>query len=215
MKYTRFRQYLARENRDMRNPYGSRGGYVVSDRGRDYEYDRMGDYARGREYDRMGYDRNYNSTDYARNGDYNQYDREYNRDGSRRYGYFDYETDGMRDYRDYNYDMARGRRDYAEEDYKLDKHEIEEWEKAIKGGNKYTVDQVRQIAQQHGIQFNQYSPELLTAVTNAVCSDYGEVVRGDIAMYVKMAKAFLEDKDFDGTPEEKAYLYYKAIVDKE
>lgn len=204
MKYTRFRQYLARENRDMRNPYGSRGGYVVSDRGRDYEYDRMGDYARGREYDRMGYDRNYNSTDYARNGDYNQYDREYHPDYARRYGYFNYRDDN-----DMNY-----RRDYGE-DYKLTKREIADWEQDIKGGQKFTVDQVRQIAQQHAIQFNEFSPELLTVVANAMASDYGDVVRGDIAMYVKMAKAFLEDKDFDGTPEEKAYLYYKAIVDKE
>lgn len=29
------------------------------------------------------------------------------------------------------------------------------------------------------------------------------------------AKAFLDDKDFDGEPEEKLYLYYKCIVEKE
>lgn len=30
-----------------------------------------------------------------------------------------------------------------------------------------------------------------------------------------LAKAFLDDKDFDGEPEEKLYLYYKCIVEKE
>jgi hypothetical protein len=33
--------------------------------------------------------------------------------------------------------------------------------------------------------------------------------------YADMAKAFLKDKDFHGEPEEKLYLYYKCIVEKE
>ena len=49
MRMTRTRDMMSRRMRDRRNPYGSRGGYVVSDkRGRDYG--RMGDYASDREY---------------------------------------------------------------------------------------------------------------------------------------------------------------------
>ena len=66
MRYTKMREWLSRmkrderSGRDSRNPYGSRGGYVRSDRarGRDY-YDRMGDMARDREYDGRDYNRNY------------------------------------------------------------------------------------------------------------------------------------------------------------
>lgn len=66
---SRLRDYLMR--RDGRNPYGSRGGYVVSsrrgrrDRGMDYGYDerdyRGGDY----EYDARRGNRTYNEQDYA------------------------------------------------------------------------------------------------------------------------------------------------------
>lgn len=224
MRYTRFREYLNRMNRDqrsgrdMRNPYGSRGGYVVSDRrSRDYNYG-MGNMARDREYNSTNADMHYMEPDYARNSRDREYDRQSNRDYARRVGYFDYDTDygyDMARNRDYNYDM-RGR-DYAEENYKLTPTEIRKWEKELKkeNGSAFTTDQVRQIAQQHGIRFEEFTPELLTVIANMMYSDYGETVKGDISTFVKLAKDFLCDDDFDGTPEEKAYLYYTAIVEKE
>lgn len=116
--------------------------------------------------------------------------------------------------RDYYGDITR--RDYGEEEYKLSPTEIRKWERELKqSGAKFTADQVRQVAQQHGIRFDEFSPELLTAVANMMYTDYDETVRGDIAMYVKLAKDFLCDEDFDGTPEEKAYLYYNVIVNKD
>jgi len=120
---------------------------------------------------------------------------------------------------DYNYDMGydmRGR-DYAEENYKLTPSEIRKWEKELKkeNGSAFTTDQVRQIAQQQGIRFDEFTPELLTVIANMMYSDYGETVKGDISTFVKLAKDFLCDEDFDGEPEEKAYLYYNAIVNKE
>lgn len=230
MRYTRMRDYLSRHARDMRNPYGSRGGYVVSDRrggGRDYEHNSMGDMAYNREYSPMGYDRGYSGYDYAQSGGNNQYGGQSNRDSGNyggdmnygyppvtRSGYFNYNTYGG----DYNYDMRGGRRDYASggEDYKLSPTEIRKWDAELKKeGATYTIDQIRQVAQQHGIRFDEFSPELLTAVANMMHTDYKSVVNGDVGMFVKMAKAFLCDDDFDGTPEEKAYLYYNAIVNKD
>lgn len=142
-------------------------------------------------------------------------DYEQSRQSSRDYGYgygvgmFDYDTE---DYADY--DMRR------DGHYKLSSKDIKKWEKNLENadgtkGKKYDVDQVRQVAQQHGIRFDEYSPELLTAVTNMMYSDYCKVLGGDMMVYVKLAKAFLEDDDFDGEPEEKAMLYYKCIVSKD
>lgn len=223
MRYTKMREWLSRSARDMRardrrNPYGSRGGYVVSDRrGRDYEHGGMGDMARNGQYSRSQSDRYYPMYDYASGGNSNQSNGQYGRDNdyyddmTRRSGYFDYNTYDERG-RDYNYDM---RRDYGE-DYKLSPTEIRKWEKELKqNGGGFTTDQVRQVAQQHGIRFDEFTPELLTVIANMMKSDYDETVRGDIATYVKLAKDFLCDEDFDGTPEEKAYLYYTVIVNKD
>lgn len=225
MRHSAMRDMLSRRSMmDRRNPYGSRGGYVSSDRrGRDYTG--MGDYARGREYARRYNDMAYDQSNYARDRNYSQSDRQsgsdygydYNmgmrdrNDYARRYGYFDYNTEDYarnRDYRDY--------RDYAEDDYKLSKKEIREWNKKLqKEGGKYTEEQIMPLAQQMGIRFDEFSPELLTAVTNMMMTDYGMVINADLPMYVKLAKAFLCDEDFDGEPEEKAYLYYKSIVEQE
>lgn len=54
---------------------------------------------------------------------------------------------------------------------------------------------------------------------NMVYSDYCKVAKkygvDTPEFYADMAKAFLRDKDFDGKPEEKLYLYYKSIVEKD
>jgi len=219
MRYTRTRDYLSRQARDMRardmrNPYGSRGGYVVSDKRGYSSTDRNSD----REYNSSNYDRNYYGHDYESGSRGYEYDREYNRDNAnygydmnyypvRRSGYFNYNT--------YGGDM-RGGRDYASNDYKLTPTEIRKWDKELKNeGAPFSVDQVRQVAQQHGIRFDEFTPELLTAVANMMFTDYKDTVKGDISMFVKLAKDFLCDDDFDGEPEEKAYLYYTAIVNKD
>lgn len=202
------------DGRDMRNPYGSRGGYVRSDRarGRDNDYSRMGDMARDREYDGRDYNRDYNDSSNQMDGRDYQYDRQFDRDSARRVGYFDYNDDYNYDSRrDYG-DMAR-RRDYHSEDYKLTPKEIRKWSKELDG--KFTTEQVEQIARQIGIKFDEFEPELLTVIANMMASDYGKATNVDMMTAIKMAKAFLCDEDFDGTPEEKAYLYYTAIVEKE
>lgn len=216
MRYTRTRDYLSRHARDMRNPYGSRGGYVVSDK-RGYSSNSMGG---DREYNTGDYNRGYYGHDYESGSRSGEYDREYNRDSAnygygmrynpvQRSGYFNYNTYGG------DYDM-RGRRDYAGDDYKLTPTEIRKWDRELKNsGAPFSTDQVKQIAQQHGIRFDEFSPELLTAVANMMYTDYKDTVKGDISMFVKLAKDFLCDDDFDGEPEEKAYLYYTAIVNKE
>ena len=231
MRYNRFRDYLSRSardmrSRDMRNPYGSRGGYVTSDRrGRDYEYERMGDMARRGEYGGNQTDRYHTMYDYAEGRNSNQSNRQSSRDNDyygdmnyypiRRMGTFDYNTYGG----DFGYDMARGRdrnydmrsgRDYAEDEYKLTPTEIRKWEKELKqnGGSAFTVDQVKQVAQQHGIRFDEFTPELLTAITNMMYSDYYNP-KFDTEVYVTLANDWLEDPDVD---DGKTLKYYMLIV---
>lgn len=195
----RFVRDMLMNRRDGRNPYGSRGGYIDSkdprrrDRMHEPEIRRYGD-------------------DYARrNNDYNYSEprRDYNRQEDYGYGYgfgmFDYDTE---DYRG------------MDGHYRLSKKEIKKWEKDLENadgskGPKYTMEQVMPIAQQVGIRFEEFSPELLTAIANMFYSDYCKVLGNDLTIYVKLAKAFLEDDDFDGSPEEKAYLYYTCIVEKD
>lgn len=200
---------MRRSMRDGRNPYGSRGGYVTSrdprrrDRamGREeYEDGRQG--VKGTGMYGMGgmrYDRAYEQPTMM-NKDYN-----HEEDYGYGVGYFDYDTE------DYGYDMTGN---------KLTSKDIKKWERHLENadgttGKHFDIDQIRQVAQQLGIRFDEFSPELLCAIVNMMYSDYCKVLGGDLMIYVKLAKAFLEDDDFDGTPEEKAYLYYKCIVEKE
>jgi hypothetical protein len=237
--YLRMRD--SRRGRDGRNPYGSRGGYVDSRRGRDYNMDSMargsrggrdyGDYNYGNDMSRgrndyAEYNRGQDSRDYAEHNmgrssmDYEQ-SGQYNRD------YADVEDGQYGNYRPVEamgyfngyYDMGS---DYDMRDgaSKLSSKDIKKWEKNLENadgtkGKKWDAEQIRQVAQQHGIRFEEYSPELLTAVANSLYSDYCKVLGADMMIYVKMAKAFLEDDDFDGEPEEKAMLYYKCIVSKD
>lgn len=205
------RDMAMRRMRDGRNPYGSRGGYVRSDRTM-----RREDYARGR----YGMDSNYDGRRYDDGNDYANYDEPEYDMASR-----DYER-GRQSRRDYGYGYGVGMFDYDTEDWgseekmRLTSKDIKKWEKHMENadgttGKHFETDQVRQVAQQLGIRFEEYSPELLTAITNMMYSDYCKLHGNDIMSYVKMARAFLDDDDFDGTPEEKAYLYYKCIVEKD
>lgn len=123
---------------DMRNPYGSRGGYVVSsrrrrDRGMDYDYDRRdyrgGDY----EYNSMRDDRAYQEQDMERGRRYYEYGgqsdmarRDYGdmRDmhyGERQGNFRPVEAMGyFSGYYGGGEDMARGgRRDYGDYNYDM------------------------------------------------------------------------------------------------
>lgn len=227
----RYARDMLMRRRDMRNPYGSRGGYVVSDkamedmarsgRGRERDYNTSymsNDYARG---DAYGGSRDYNDyAEYNSRQDYNDYARRDYADYRR-----DYEQGGQSG-NDYGYGYGVGMFDYNTQDYgydgahKLSRREIKKWEKGLENadgtkGAKWQVDQIKQIAQQQGIKFDEYSPELFAVVMNALYADYCKVLGGDPAMYAKLTKAWLEDDDFEGEPEEKAMLYYKCIVSKD
>lgn len=207
----------SRRSGDGRNPYGSRGGYVSSrrPRGRDRDMDDYGmpkgDYRRGG----MPPMRDY--ADYDMRGDMRSRDYgDYNRD------YADYEMHDMRgrDYGDYGMDYAG--RDYGEMEYgKMSHKDIEKWKKNMKNqdgtmGEHFKKEQVMQAARQIGVNPEEYGEHIFPLVMNMMYSDYCAVAkkfgldRPDF--YAELAKAFLNDKDFGGEPEEKVWLYYQCIA---
>lgn len=233
--------YARRMIRDGRNPYGSRGGYVTSydprrrrdrrDRG---EYDDMdGRYERDAHYHR-GYDEPYRlSGNFEYEKYYDDYDCDYGDDmrdyrgrGRRRDYGDDWDDEDMRG-RARNsrgqYTSRRGRRDYGEDDDKLTKRDIKDWEEDLVNddgtrGKHFDKEQVEQKAMSMGINPKDFDDGVLCLMTNVMYSDYCGVAKkfgvDRIEFYIEMAKAFLKDKDFDGNGDEKAYIYYKTIVEK-
>ena len=179
---------------DGRNPYGSRGGYVRDKN--DYN-----DYAM-----RGNRDRN----DYG----YDMVRRDRNMD------YATYNENRMRD-RDYEDDYRR--RDYGKPEMFSHK-DMETWKSMMKNedgtrGEHFRAEQVKHACQQAGIDCEEFGEDIFCLAMNMMYSDYCKVAKKyGVDMpeyYADLAKAFLRDKDFDGKPEEKLYLYYKAIVEKD
>lgn len=194
---------------DGRNPYGSRGGYVR---------DKDNDFAKNNNFDS-------NIKDYEdMRRDYEDMRKDYEK--MRR----DYES-MKRDNASYN-DSRMHNKDY-EEDYrmrdygkpKLFSHkDMETWKSMMKNedgtrGEHFRAEQVKHACQQAGIDCEEFGEDIFCLAMNMMYSDYCKVAKKyGVDMpeyYADLAKAFLRDKDFDGKPEEKLYLYYKAIVEKD
>lgn len=218
----RMKDYLmdrAMRRNDMRNPYGSRGGYVRSDRG--YE----SDYARGN-------GRNYNGNDYGM--DYGSYDPRYN--SSRNDYNYSYDN-RSNDYHYYpqqygqfnrpyqyemNYDMRRNdynySADYAKEEEKYEKElhkfikKLESKEKRINVSREHIMKQARNM----GVKFDNYDENEFYAVYLMMISDYPKI-SNDYNMYISMAKDWLEDDDVKMKGGDKlcAYLYTIVLGKKE
>lgn len=227
--------------KDGRNPYGSRGGYVTSrdprrrdrrDRGEyddmDMRYERDGH--RHRDYDEpyrlsgnFEYEKYYDDYDC----DYGDDMRDYRGRGRRRDYGDDWDEEDMRG-RARNsrgqYTSRRSRRDYGEEENELTKHDIKKWEKDLENsdgtrGAHFEKEMIDQKAMSMGIDPKKFGEGVLSVMVNSMYSDYCSVAKkfgvDRIEFYIDMARAFLDDKDFDGDGDEKAFLYYKCIVEHE
>lgn len=170
---------------DMRNPYGSRGGYVRDSR-------------RGRGYDRA-MDERY---DYTERGgsDYRGYDR---------YDGYDEAYD-----RDYEYDRKRYGRDYAEEDMDKEYEEkLKEWIKKLKKKDRFasSKDDIIRKAQSMDVKFDRFSEDEFYAVYLMMVSDFKHVAN-DPHHYLAMAKEWLMDDDVELTGSDKVCAYLYTIV---
>ena len=102
--------------------------------------------------------------------------------------------------------------------------DIETWKSMMKNedgtrGEHFRAEQVKHACQQAGIDCEEFGEDIFCLAMNMMYSDYCKVAKKygvDIPeYYADLAKAFLRDKDFDGKPEEKLYLYYKTIVEQD
>lgn len=208
---------------DRRNPYGARGGYVVSGGRRDYNDERDYNYDREHDYNRYRGDMRRDYHDYPLYDMRGDYER---RGMSDRAKYYD--ERGL-DYNDYNMggrDYRRGeymRRDYGEPEM-FTEREMSEWKEMMKNedgtrGAHFRPEQVKRACEQAGIDCEEFGEDVFCLAMNMMYSDYCKVAKkygvDSPEFYADMAKAFLRDKDFDGKPEEKLYLYYKTIVEKD
>lgn len=201
--------------RDGRNPYGSQGGYVVSER-RDRDYGRMADYGISPEYGSRHFDMPYSQPIYARNRDFGERDYEYNRNyprdysNVRRVGNFEYDT------------YYGGERDFATGEYKLSSRELMEWAKDLLQEVKpelkqhFEMSNFERRVKEMGIEPREYSLEELYVATLMAETDYEKTmtkygINGlDTAIY--LAKDWLEDDDSDLRYGEKLGSYYFNVV---
>ncbi len=232
MARTRLMDYLMRK--DGRNPYGSRGGYVDSRMGGDYEYRRVPDYQRdSRDYNQQNsqYQDERNRRDYQSNGQYDMARNNYNdmrMDGhypmvqgyrpveamGRFTGYY-----GMGE--DYaNYD----RRDYSDSaDYgeSLTRDELEQWKHKLlkevddKDRGYFEIGNIEQKAKQLNVDMKDVKPEELVVASLMMYTDYCKELKPYVGtnmdVYIRLGNAFLNDKDSSVKGGEKLALY-KDIV---
>lgn len=228
-----------RMSRDGRNPYGSRGGYVVRTKPRrDREMmDRgTGDY----EVYKSEHNTRRNS-DYG-TGEYNPRDSVYNRE---LYGYYgdtpfeikrsypmrDHNMNYEHDYRrneDYTHDdyVRRGRYDYGY-DYRMDygeesslsKEELDEWVEELtekfdtREKEMFKKDKIMKRAEDLGIKFEHFKPEEFYTTAVMLYSDFKKTLgTANVDIYLKLAKDWLMDDDVEMKHGEKLAAYYDNVV---
>lgn len=107
---------------------------------------------------------------------------------------------------------------------KLTEQQCEEWMEMLVGpsgeeGPHWTKPQIEAEAKRSGIDVSKYGLPLITALSNAMWADYSSVAKmynvDKPSFYIRLADAFLNDADFNGTPQEKASIYFHKIAEHE
>lgn len=217
----RRRDMARRRMRDGRNPYGSRGGYVVSDRARRYG---------------MEYDSHYDYPEHSVRNGASMYSNDYAKGSSRSQSVGQYDGN----YGDYNYDMmdygydyagygsrgdrARNRRDYRYRDYGeneeyLSDDELMEWSRELlkdveeKDKGYMTRENITQRAKDMGVKFKDFTEDEFVVTSLMMYTDYCDTLgTGNLDVYLKLAKDWLEDDDVEVQGSEKLSVYYDEIV---
>lgn len=153
----------------------------------------------------------------------------------RRRGYSD-----RQDWDDYDEAPRRRGRDMMYDDYpyeeteydyashgsdRLTRRDIQEWMHELDNadgshGAKFQKDQIMDVLRQRGMSIDGVSEDEFVLTVNMMYSDYCCALRDSSVPnvdrpepYINMAKAFLHDKDFDGTPSEKLAMYFYGVVE--
>lgn len=208
--------------RDGRNPYGSRGGYVSSsrrgrdraymnydmvrgNRGRDREMDMEYDYAK---YDSR-YDSRYNSDRRVQDGHY-PYQQYGERNRPMEYEMYGYGIGGIKPM-DYGYDYGY---DYASEDMEKEwKEHLKKWQEELKRYDRFNMpkDQVIQNGRQMGATFKDYNEDEFYTTYLMIVSDYKKSI-SDPHIAILQSQEWLEDEDSKLKGSEKLCAYYYEVI---
>lgn len=210
--------------RDGRNPYGSRGGYVSSsrrgrdraymnydmargNRGRDREMDMEYDYAK---YDSR-YDSRYNSDRRIQDGHY-PYQQYGERNRPMEYEMYGYGIGGIKPMNyDYGYDYGY---DYASEDMEQEwKEHLKKWCEELKRYDRFNMpkDQVIQNGRQMGATFKDYNEDEFYTTYLMIVSDYKKSI-SDPHIAILQSQEWLEDEDSKLKGSEKLCAYYYEVI---
>lgn len=208
-------------NRDMRRMINERR----RDGARGYSRGgRRGGYSRGRSDGR--FDGNIDRLDYDDDYPMDDYDNYDSRDGRRGVkGTGPYGIGGRlhyprRDRASYDVDVEY---DGAHEEMRLSKRDMGEWKRDLENadgtvGAHFDAQQIEQAMEALNIRPRGYDEKTLCMTANMLYSDYCEVLKQfvpkekEALVYVKLAKAFLDDDDAAVQGEEKLAAYYYTIV---
>lgn len=182
---------------DGRNPYGSRGGYVMSSRGRGRD--------RGMDYG------NYNSEYDSRNSypmDYN-YRGQDSHHGGQYYGEpyrpMEYPMMGM-----YPYDMGM---DYGKEEKEYREH-LHKWTEKLKKKDRFRKEkpEIIQMARSMGAKFDNYDEDEFVAIYYMTVSDIRNELIPSPQQAVLYAIDWIEDDDVEMKGSDKVCSYLYATV---
>lgn len=120
--------------------------------------------------------------------------------------------------------MYRGDRMDGHHKIKLTKRDMLKWKKDMMNadgsyGEKYNMEQVMQMADKLGVQFESYDEKDLCMATNMIYSDFCKKAKKYIPQErmlefcVDFAVAWLEDEDASAEGSEKLALYYCFLVE--
>lgn len=206
-----------RMRRDGRNPYGSEGGYVTS---RKSKRDRGMDYASrsyrndNAQYGSNDYNYEYSEQDYARGGRNSQSNRQYDMAGY---------NGNMRNPRDGHYPIMPNYNDYAYGDYDegemLTDEDLMDWSKELleeveePHKSYFTKENIERKMKEMHITEDDFTFAELYTTALMLYDDYKATLgKGNLDIYVKLAKDWLMDKDAEIQGGEKLAVYYDNIV---
>jgi hypothetical protein len=129
------------------------------------------------------------------------------------YGDTPFYSQSVRDYRgDYNYYGDYGEETLTEDElcdwYDELVEELEPNEKEM-----FKMEKIESRAKEMGVHFKEFSPEALAVTTVMLYDDYKDTLgKGNLDLYIKLAKDWMEDEDAELQGEEKLTAYKDSIV---
>lgn len=130
-------------------------------------------------------------------------------------------------YNEQHHSYASSKRYDDDEEMSLTKKDIQHWIDKLKNtdgthGEHFSKERIEEVAEKLNIRFKHFNLHELYMTANMLYSDYAAVLKvyvikdseTEAMLYVKLAKAFLEDEDAPSGSEKLALYYHCIACDK-